>query len=103
MTEKSLDDWIELLADRSKVGAVGEYFHRDQCGELLKFLNELKLTMAEKDLKPCPFCGGKAEIGSEHNAIYCVDCGAKIEFGCGVELRLKAIKAWNRRKDDGRE
>lgn len=101
MAEISLDDWIELLADRSEVGAVGEYFHRDQCGELLKFLHKLKLTMAEKELKPCPFCGGKAEIGSEHNdrgAIYCIDCGAKIEFGgCGVELKLKAIEAWNRR------
>lgn len=100
MEEKSLDDWIDLLADRSEVGAVGEYFHREQCAELLKFLYELKLTMAEKELKPCPFCGGKAEIGSEHNdrgAIYC-KCGAKIEFGgCGVELKLKAIEAWNRR------
>lgn len=42
MTEKSIDDWIDLLADRSKTGEIGEYFHRKQCAELLKFLNELK-------------------------------------------------------------
>lgn len=62
--------------------------------------------MEKIDLKPCPFCGGKA-MGTEYNdpfecgAIYCVDCGAKIEFGCGGELRLKAIEAWNRRAGDG--
>ena len=40
--EKSIDDWIELLADRSKAGDIGEYFHREQCAELLRFLKELK-------------------------------------------------------------
>jgi len=38
----TIEDWIELLADRSKAGDIGEYFHREQCAELLKFLNELK-------------------------------------------------------------
>jgi hypothetical protein len=38
----TIDEWIELLADRSKSGDIGEYFHREQCAELLKFLNELK-------------------------------------------------------------
>ena len=47
MAEKSLDDWIELLADRSKAGDIGEYFHREQCAELLKFLNELKRRRAD--------------------------------------------------------
>lgn len=64
--------------------------------------------MAEKELKPCPFCGGKAEMVTEYSdpfecggVIYCVDCGAKIEFGCGGEVRLNAVEAWNRRvKDD---
>lgn len=42
MAEKSIDDWIELLSDRSKHGEIGEYFHREQCAELLEFLNELK-------------------------------------------------------------
>ena len=43
----TLDDWIELLADRSKPGEIGEYFHREQCAELLKFLNELKRRRLE--------------------------------------------------------
>ena len=47
MTEKSIDDWIELLADRSKAGDIGEYFHREQCAELLEFLNELKRRRLE--------------------------------------------------------
>lgn len=42
MAEKSIDDWIELLSDRSKSGDIGEYFRREQCAELLEFLNELK-------------------------------------------------------------
>ena len=42
MANKSIDDWIELLADRSKAGNIGEYFHRRQCAELLEFLVELK-------------------------------------------------------------
>lgn len=46
MAEKLIDDWIELLADRSKDGDIGEYFHREQCAELLEFLNELKRRRA---------------------------------------------------------
>jgi hypothetical protein len=42
MAEKSLDDWIKILEDRAKPGDIGEYFHREQCAELLEFLNELK-------------------------------------------------------------
>ena len=38
----TINEWIELLADRSKAGDIGEYFHREQCAELLEFLIELK-------------------------------------------------------------
>lgn len=51
MTEKSIDDWIELLTDRSKAGDIGEYFYRGQCAELLKFLKELKRRRLEDDRK----------------------------------------------------
>lgn len=51
MVEKSLDEWIELLADRSKTGDIGEYFHREQCADLLKFLNELKRRRLEDGKK----------------------------------------------------
>ena len=39
---RMLDDWIELLKDRSKDGDIGEYFGRKDCAELLELLNELK-------------------------------------------------------------
>ncbi len=38
----AIEEWIKLLADRSKAGNIGEYFHRGQCAELLEFLVELK-------------------------------------------------------------
>lgn len=59
------------------------------------------------ELKPCPFCGGKAHIDREE--IFC-DCGAKMpmpfyEYGLVAEdrfptydeARVEAIEAWNRR------
>lgn len=45
----SIDDWIELLADRSKAGDIGEYFHREQCAELLEFMIELKERREQED------------------------------------------------------
>jgi len=68
--------------------------------------------MANKDLKPCPFCGdGHAptsivRLGKngwrDHHAVLC-DYGAG---GCGAESgwyhsREEAIEAWNRRANDG--
>jgi len=56
-------------------------------------------NVAEKDLKPCPFCGGKAEyerMGSAKQSciISCVECGCSLETGevwtCGQQ--------WNRRR-----
>ena len=64
------------------------------------------MTMTE--LKPCPFCRGKAElkiICSDGIAmmpkitwhiVRCVKCDAKIERFASVE----AIEAWNRRVND---
>lgn len=55
----------------------------------------------EKELKPCPFCGGQAHImqmGFPH-WIYCEDCGAKIHGGkIGDGAEEASIKAWNRRR-----
>lgn len=36
----SIEEWIKLLADRSKYGNIGEYFHRRQCAEILEFLRK---------------------------------------------------------------
>jgi Lar family restriction alleviation protein len=74
----------------------------------------------EKELLPCPFCGGEARMSSPdcesgytaYVYIYCSKCGSKgheIKFhiynncgGIGSEWRRpyerKAIEAWNMRK-----
>jgi Lar family restriction alleviation protein len=54
------------------------------------------------ELKPCPFCGGKASIfevlGQRRPAYYAVcndeECGAEV---CGQLVREDAAKLWNRR------
>lgn len=60
------------------------------------------------ELKPCPFCGGKAEIFqrigkrySEYN-VSCgnVNCNVMPETG-NFDTEQKAIEAWNRRVDNG--
>ena len=48
------------------------------------------------ELKPCPFCGGKATISLDDGAYYCVDCGCMPYVDDGVE----PIAAWNRREAD---
>lgn len=59
------------------------------------------------ELKPCPFCGGKAKKQAVETTILsdtywgarCTKCN------CGTAGYLNyndAIKAWNRRSDDGK-
>lgn len=48
--------------------------------------------MTDKELKPCPFCGGEAKWQS--GVICCSDCGVKTRYTSSREL---AINAWNRR------
>ena len=59
-----------------------------------------------EELKPCPFCGGKAEVIRHYDnhqeissSIVCVDCLANFhqEEACCVE---ENIEAWNRRPED---
>ena len=53
--------------------------------------------MKEIELKPCPFCEGKAEITSYHNAVIfvqCTDCYATFPH---FDSKEEAIEAWNRR------
>lgn len=51
-------------------------------------------------LKPCPFCGGKAQLkpmggkGSTHAWIECSKCEAEINWYTTLEA---AIEAWNQR------
>jgi len=47
-------------------------------------------------LKPCPFCGSKAEIGTA--SVFCDNCGATIWANPYSEEGIpKAIEAWNKR------
>ena len=58
------------------------------------------------ELKPCPFCGGEAELKIietmthsslyRENEVYCLDCYATTDKYTTQEL---AIKAWNKRKN----
>ena len=54
------------------------------------------------DLKPCPFCGGKAFIMSYHSIkdAYCICKSCKVRMP-NSPTRQKAIEAWNRRAEDG--
>lgn len=68
--------------------------------------------MQQDKLKPCPFCGGKAELvmcdNGEIPQIRCSSCLALMGWHCGCTSALKgqlnfdtkeeAITAWNRRK-----
>ena len=49
------------------------------------------------DLKPCPFCGGKARLKSSHgfNNVSCGNCGA--EYPVSFDTRKEAAAAWNTR------
>ena len=46
-----------------------------------------------EELKPCPFCGGKAREASTLNCgpVFCTDCGA-----------MANVMVWNRRTSSGR-
>lgn len=79
--------------------------------------------MKEKELKPCPFCGGKAFLkdgkpetfGTFEALVICKNCSAsvvgvsRINFAThrfeknGYDTAQKqAVKAWNRRSDNGK-
>lgn len=75
--------------------------------------------MENKELKPCPFCGGKAVVKVCDGAgQYYADIGTEVLFGrkmtrclircerCGVKTeahltRHGVFNAWNRRANDG--
>ena len=53
------------------------------------------------ELKPCPFCGGKASLIRYHNIkggyCYCTVCKTRKPNSLTIE---EAIEAWNRRAED---
>lgn len=54
--------------------------------------------MEKPVLKPCPFCGGEAEEGTEWGlfVVRCKKCLAKCEGG-DFDLMEEVVSAWNRR------
>lgn len=58
--------------------------------------------MSDKDLKPCPFCGGKAKLVEN---IYYTDTWSVMCTNCYSESDRhhhdwNAIQAWNRRENN---
>lgn len=55
-----------------------------------------------KTLKPCPFCGGKAEVTLFlGNYIVACKCCPGATFPCKGMTKEEAIEAWNKRKECG--
>lgn len=57
------------------------------------------------ELKPCPFCGGKAlgPTDAWPHMVTCEDCGASVKgFRFGETGVYEAIEKWNRREPDVR-
>lgn len=61
----------------------------------------------DKDLKLCPFCGGKAELHHTNGEmlcyVKCTICGAEtgiVKAALEYCANDKAIEAWNRRASD---
>ena len=59
------------------------------------------------ELKPCPFCGGSADISKTllygkvaGYVVFCKKCGCEIN---ARSSKQNAKKAWNRRSDNGNE
>ena len=51
-----------------------------------------------RELKPCPFCGGKARLVKDGEAykVYCISHACDAQYGwCAT--KEKAIQGWNRR------
>ena len=60
------------------------------------------------ELKPCPFCGGRAKFAyiMPYNGVTCTKCKAWgktiIDSYEQQDGKAEAIKAWNRRAEDGK-
>jgi Lar family restriction alleviation protein len=64
----------------------------------------VKVGVMTMELKPCPFCGGKAEV-VDNEYFVDVSCAHIHCRGYAASLmynnKKEAIEAWNRRADNG--
>jgi hypothetical protein len=56
----------------------------------------------DETIKPCPFCGGKAEINLGdfgERYVTCADdnCGGRLGSGIWFTSEIDAVRVWNRR------
>ena len=66
------------------------------------------MAEVKKELKPCPFCGGKIKLDEDDFYMFCCDkCGAGITFAKELEdgtatdcNKKESIEKWNRRAND---
>ena len=69
----------------------------------VKYHDEWEWEEGLDELKPCPFCGGKAHFIFDHNREYlyvgCNNCRIKLG-GFNPRTKDKAIKCWNTRKGE---
>ena len=66
--------------------------------QVIALQNKVEILKSKLEpIKPCPFCGSKAEEGEDEYNIYiaCIECDARIEGGFNETLLIK--KAWNKR------
>jgi len=71
--------------------------HYDCKGGFQKWCNAIHIP----EIKPCPFCGAEGDFINHDSSVFwvqCMNCGAH-----GRQCRTKrgAIKAWNRRVNNG--
>lgn len=52
------------------------------------------------DLKPCPFCGGKAELFHSYDGYYCVQCTVCYCSTLNFRKEQNSINFWNRRVEE---
>jgi Lar family restriction alleviation protein len=92
----------KLIADlecfKLHLGDIILGFVVDRVIELVKAQPAEEEVKRVTELKPCPFCGGDAEIcGDEYFWVTCTSCGVETN---GSHDEEEAVERWNRRVCD---
>lgn len=53
------------------------------------------------ELKPCPFCGGEADMGEVIDGLYIVNCTKCFASSASSKSKELVVRHWNRRVTDG--